>query len=176
MALQATPGPDMLLVIGRGVGQGRRAALLTAAGATVLAALVQLPLLILSAASLVHASPTAFALLRWAGAAYLVWLGLKLVVRRGRRMAATATRPVSDRAALRDGMVTNLTNPKALAFMLAFLPQFVDPANGWPVAVQLLILGSMQKLSGFVVLALVALGAGSIVVCCRRQWLEQALG
>lgn len=172
LALQVSPGPDMLLIIGRGVGQGRRVALLTAAGATILAALVQLPLLAMGVASLVQASPIAFAVLRWAGAAYLVWLGIRLLVQAGRRgVSAKPVHPVSDWTALREGMVSNLTNPKPVVFMLAFLPQFVDPANGWPVATQLLVLGGIQKLSGFMVMATVALGAG-----CIGGWLARRPG
>lgn len=79
LAMQLAPGPDMMLVIGRGIGQGRRVALLTAAGTTLLAALVQLPLLALGVASLVQNSPLAFDILRWVGAAYLIWFGVKLV-------------------------------------------------------------------------------------------------
>ncbi|MFH6782548.1 MULTISPECIES: LysE family translocator [Methylobacterium] len=163
LALQMSPGPDMLLILGRGVGQGRRVALLAATGATILAAAVQLPLLALGVASLMQASPVAFAILRWTGAAYLVWLGIRILTRAGQRdVSARAAGPVSDWTALREGMVSNLTNPKPLMFMLAFLPQFVDPTNGWPVAAQLLLLGGIQKLSGFTVLAAVAVGAGSI--------------
>ena len=84
LAMQLAPGPDMLLIIGRGIGQGRRIALLTAAGTTLLAAFVQLPLLALGVASLVQASPLAFEILRWVGAAYLVWPGVKLIAGAGR--------------------------------------------------------------------------------------------
>ena len=184
LAMQLAPGPDMLLIIGRGVGQGRRVAFLTAAGQTLLAALVQLPLLALGVASLVQRSPLAFELLRWAGAAYLVWLGVKLLLGAGRhsgRGGVARLRPVSDRAALREGMVSNLTNPKPMVFMLAFLPQFVDPASGWPVALQLLVLGAVQKLSGFVILSTVALAAGSFGRWLARRprliaWQERFAG
>ncbi|KTS04763.1 lysine transporter LysE [Methylobacterium radiotolerans] len=181
-ALQVSPGPDMLLIIGRGVGQGRQVALMTAAGATLLAAMVQLPLLAMGIASLIQASPTAFAILRWAGAAYLIWLGVKLLVRAGGRgVASRVVRPVSDWMALREGMVSNLTNPKPLMFMLAFLPQFIDPTSGWPVAMQLLVLGGIQKLSGFMIMAAVALGAGSIGSWLARHpglidWQERLTG
>jgi threonine/homoserine/homoserine lactone efflux protein len=103
---------------------------------------------------LLQASPLAFAALRWIGAAYLLWLGLKLLLRAGRRNPETAVAPpISDGRALREGMINNLTNPKALAFLFAFLPQFVDPASNWPVAVQLLVLGAITKLSNFGVLS-----------------------
>nr|WP_245296689.1 LysE family transporter [Rhizobium bangladeshense] len=69
----------MMLVIGRGVGQGRRTAFLSAVGITVLAGAIQISLLILGVGSLLHASLVAFDILRWAGAAYLAWLGVKLL-------------------------------------------------------------------------------------------------
>jgi len=164
LAIQLTPGPDMILVIGRGIGQGRRIALLSAVGMTLLAGIVQLSMLVLGIASLLAASPLAFEILRWAGAAYLIWLGLKLLVESGRRADRAGPAvlvSMSDGAALREGAINNLTNPKSLVFLFAFLPQFVDPANGWPVAVQLLLLGAVAKLTNFVILTTVALGAGT---------------
>ena len=141
---------------------------------TLLAALVQLPLLALGVTSLLQASPLAFDLLRWSGAAYLVWLGAKLLIgsfRGSHALERKASKPISDMAALRQGMINNLTNPKAMVFMLAFLPQFVDPASGWSVTAQLLFLGAVQKLSGFVVLGGVALGTGTI-----GDWLARRPG
>ncbi|WP_237482543.1 LysE family translocator [Lichenibacterium dinghuense] len=183
LALQIAPGPDMMLVIGRGVGQGRRVALLTAAGTTLIAALVQLPLLAFGVASLVQASPVAFQALRWVGGLYLVWLGVKLLLKAGRSVSGdrTAPRAVSDFTALREGAISSLTNPKSMVFMLAFLPQFVDPLFGWPVTVQLLILGTVQKLSGFMVMAAVALGAGTFGTWLARRpsliaWQERFAG
>ncbi|WP_448950627.1 LysE family translocator [Labrys neptuniae] len=182
LALQIAPGPDMLLIIGRGIGQGRRIAFLTAVGATLLAAVVQLPLLALGISSLVQSMPAAFTVLRWAGAIYLLWLGLKLVLRAGHHTTALAkARPVSNWTALQQGLISNLTNPKPMMFMLAFLPQFVDPASPWPVATQLLVLGALQKLSGFVVMASVAQGAGSIGAWLMRRpglmaWQERFAG
>ena len=174
LALQLAPGPDMVLLLSRSVGQGRRTAVLTAIGMTLLAALVQLPLLALGVTSLLQASPLAFDLLRWSGAAYLVWLGAKLLIgsfRGSHALVRKAAQPISDIAALRQGMINNLTNPKAMVFMLAFLPQVVDPASGWSVTAQLLFLGAVQKLSGFVVLGGVALGTGTI-----GDWLSRRPG
>ncbi len=163
IALQLSPGPDMLLVMGRGIGQGHRVAFLTAMGATLLAGLVQLPLLALGVASLIQTSPLAFGFLRWAGAAYLLWLGVNLL-RQSERSTEAAIKPasVTGWTALWEGAISNLTNPKVLVFMLAFLPQFVDPNSDWSVTTQLLVLGTIQKLSGFAVLPLVAFGAGRL--------------
>ncbi|MBA1157137.1 LysE family translocator [Microvirga mediterraneensis] len=183
LALQLAPGPDMVLLLSRGVGQGRRTAVLTAIGMTLLAGLIQLPLLALGVTSLIKASPLAFEMLRWAGAGYLVWLGAKLLIGSfgPHSLVRKAPQPVSDLAALRQGMINNLTNPKAMVFMLAFLPQFVDPGNGWPVTAQLLFLGGVQKLSGFFILGAVAVGTGTIGEWLARRpgliaWQERCAG
>lgn len=121
--MQVPPGPDSMLVMARGIGQGRDVALFTVLGMTLGAGLVQLPLIAFGLSSLVHASPLAFNLLRWAGAAYIVWLGVRLL------LSSSATIPTGDLKALRplaaaqEGMIANLSNPWPLMFMVAFLPQ-----------------------------------------------------
>lgn len=181
LALQLTPGPDMMLVIGRGVGQGRRIALLTVLGVTLVSGVVQVSLLVLGVASLLQASPLAFKLLRWIGAAYLIWLGARLLWASFRTSAKAVAAPrVSAWVAVREGMINNLTNPKSWLFMFAFLPQFVDPARG-PVWMQLLLLGLLQKLSGFVILGLVALTSGALGGWLARRpgllaWQERFAG
>jgi threonine/homoserine/homoserine lactone efflux protein len=135
-------------------------ALLTVLGMTLVAGCVQLPLLALGVATLVRSSPIAFDLLRWGGAGYLVWLGARLLFRR--RPGApppTAFRPAL--ASIGEGLVANLTNPQPLIFMLAFLPQFVDPARG-SVMAQFLLLGATQKATGFLLLGATALASGSL--------------
>jgi threonine/homoserine/homoserine lactone efflux protein len=173
LVMQLTPGPDMMLILGRGVGQGRRVALCTVLGMTLLAGMVQLPLLVLGVASLLHASPVAFMLLRWVGAIYLVWLGVRLIWESVHRQAGAADVPdVTAWSAMREGMINNLTNPKPLLFMFAFLPQFIDPSRG-PVWAQLLVLGLLQKLSGAAVLSSIALLSGAVGgwLALRPGWL-----
>ncbi len=162
LLMQVTPGPDMALVVGRGVGQGQRVALCTVLG-FMAAGLVQVPLLVLGVASLLRSSPLAFDLMRWFGAAYLIWLGVKLLRSAGDRREGERpdARRTSASAAVREGMVNNLTNPKPLLFMFAFLPQFVDPERG-SVAVQLLVLGLTQKACGLLVQGSVALASGAV--------------
>jgi threonine/homoserine/homoserine lactone efflux protein len=185
LAMQAVPGPETVLVVSRGIGQGRRVAFWTVLGMTLAAGAVQLPLLALGVASVVRASPFAFELLRWAGAAYLVWLGAALLLRRGAgaRRAGGATQaaaPPSARKAVREGLVANLTNPQPLVFMLAFLPQFVDPSRG-SVTAQLLLLGATQKATGFLVLGAAALASGAAGGWLARRpglalWQERVAG
>jgi threonine/homoserine/homoserine lactone efflux protein len=173
LATQMLPGPETMLVVSRGIGQGRKVAFWTVLGTTLAAGAIQLPLLAFGIASVLHSSPLAFELLRWAGAAYLVWLGAKLLIS-GRRGAAwagsgTAASP-SALVAVRDGLVANLTNPNSLVFMLAFLPQFVDPSRGSATA-QLLLLGATQKATGFAVLGATALASGAM-----GEWLARRPG
>ncbi|MDR9805625.1 LysE family translocator [Rhizobium hidalgonense] len=183
LAIQLSPGPDMVLVIGRGIGQGRRTAILSVVGMTILSGAIQISLLVVGIASILQASPLAFDVLRWIGAAYLIWLGIKLLVRAGGRDRHGPQTPpsISTSKALREGMINNMTNPKALAFLFAFLPQFVDPSSNWPVAAQLLLLGTITKLSNFMILSLVALGSGTFGSWLSRRprlliWQERFAG
>lgn len=169
--LELSPGPDMMLVMGRGIGQGRRVALFTVAGMILVAGVVQVGLLVLGLASLLAAYPSALEVIRWIGAAYLIWLGLQMLHASLRPSAGPReVRAVTARQAVRQGAVNSLTNPKSLLFMFAFLPQFVDPGAG-PVWLQFLILGTLQKLTGIISLGSVALAAGSV-----GQWLARRPG
>jgi threonine/homoserine/homoserine lactone efflux protein len=181
LVMQVTPGPDMVLVIGRGVGQGHRVAFCTVLG-FMAAGLIQVPLLVLGVASLLDASPLAFGLMRWCGAAYLIWLGLKLLCscRHRSGIGPSASGRASALSAAREGLINNLTNPKALLFMFAFLPQFVSPNRG-SVAAQLLVLGLTQKATGLIVQGSVALASGSVGAWLARRpgfliWQERFTG
>ena len=161
LAMQVTPGPDMMLAMGRGIGRGRRTASCTVLGMTAGAGLTHLPLLALGVTALVASSPDALNVMRRLGAAYLIRLGIELL-RNGHRhdLEATATPRSSPSAAVREGMIGNLLAPKSMTFMSAFLPQFIDPASG-PIATQLLPLGGAQKACGAVVLGTVALASSA---------------
>lgn len=165
--LEVTPGPDMMLVLARGIGQGRRVALLNVFGMIFVAGTLQVALLVLGVASLLQAHPAALAWLQWVGAAYLVYLGLRMLGASRGAERAGAVLCVSSWQAVREGTFNNLTNPKSLLFMFAFLPQFVDPAAG-PVWQQLLFLGAVQKLVGVFSLGGVALASGTV-----GQWLRR---
>lgn len=166
--MQMPPGPDSMLVVARGVGQGRGTALFTVLGMTLGAGAVQLPLLALGISSLVSASPEAFNALRWAGAAYLVWLGLKLLLSAPATGRIAGAKHVGPLIAFRQGMIANLVNPWPIGFMVAFLPQFVDPAAG-SVTLQMLALGATQKATGVLVLGSYALAAGTAGAWIRRH-------
>jgi threonine/homoserine/homoserine lactone efflux protein len=160
--LEVSPGPDMMLILARGVGQGRKIALVAVLGMVFVAGTVQVALLVLGVASLLQAYPSALTALRWVGAAYLIYLGVRLIRAslQGRRRTM-ATPEVSAWSAVWEGAINSLTNPKSLLFMFAFLPQFVDAAVG-PVWLQLLMLGSLQKLAGVLSLGSVAVASGTV--------------
>jgi threonine/homoserine/homoserine lactone efflux protein len=155
-------GPDMLLVISRGIGQGWKAALATAIGC-VSAGFVQIPLLALGLASLVTSSPFLYRALQLTGAAYLIFVGAKFLLASRRSQKEAAVGPAADTglvSAFRQGLICNLTNPTTLAFMLAILPQFVHPSEG-PAALQFLIFGATMKATGLAILGGVALTSGA---------------
>jgi threonine/homoserine/homoserine lactone efflux protein len=169
LAMQLVPGPETVLVLSRGIGEGRRVAIWTVVGMTLVAGAVQLPLLALGIASIVQSSPLAFDVLRFAGALYLVWLGCRLWLAPRPAVTTGAARDVvAPRAAMREGFIANITNPNPLIFMLAFLPQFVDPARG-SVTLQLLVLGATQKITGFAVLGSTALASGTVAGWLSRR-------
>ncbi|MBF5044547.1 LysE family translocator [Aggregicoccus sp. 17bor-14] len=162
LALNVTPGPDMLYVIARSASEGRRAGVASAlgiAGGTVFHTLA----VVLGLSSLLLAVPFAYDAVRLGGAAYLVYLGLRAILRPAGASAGTQrVAPASLWAIFRQGVVTNVLNPKVALFFLAFLPQFVDPARG-RVPLQLLLLGVLFNASGTLVnlaVALAASGAG----------------
>ena len=165
--LEISPGPDMMLTIARGIGQGRRIALLTVLGNVFIAGTIQVSFLVFGLVAAVHAWPLALDVLRWVGAAYLIWLGIKMLATSGANTRIGKTVKISGRRAVKEGAINSLTNPKSLLFMFAFLPQFVDPAAG-PIWLQLLILGSIQKLAGILSLGSVALASGTF-----GNWLSQ---
>ncbi|NPD50843.1 LysE family translocator [Klebsiella aerogenes] len=178
--LEISPGPDMMLTIARGVGQGRRIALLTVLGNVFVAGFVQVSFLVLGLVTVIHAWPVALDLLRWVGAAYLMWLGIKMIATSGTDTRLRKTAKISDWNAVKEGALNSLANPKSLLFMFAFLPQFVDPAAG-PVWLQLLVRGSIQKLAGIVSLGSVAMVSGAFGNWLGKhpgviQWQERFTG
>jgi threonine/homoserine/homoserine lactone efflux protein len=155
-------GPDMMLVISRGIGQGRPAALATAFGC-VATGVVQIPLLAMGLATVVTSSPLIYKAMQWIGAAYLIYVGIRFLA----ADRETVVQDVQGYAAsmslagpFRQGMICNLTNPAALSFMLAILPQFVQPSAGSP-ALQFFILGGTMKATGLLILGAVALTSGA---------------
>ncbi len=142
------PGPDMILMIQTGASRGRAAVIATVAGlAAARSGHVLLSALGLSA--LIAASPVAYDLVRWGGAIWLAWIGVKILTAPSLLAEETTDRPVggSLAAAARRGFATNALNPKALLFASVLLPQFVTPGAGG-IALQFAGLGAILVTMG----------------------------
>ena len=127
LALNLTPGPDMLYVAARSTSEGRRAGVVSALGIGA-GTLVHIAALALGLSALLAAVPLLYDVVRLAGAAYLVWLGLRALLRPAAAPDEAPPPPASLTTIFRQGVVTNVLNPKVALFFLAFLPQFVDPS------------------------------------------------
>jgi threonine/homoserine/homoserine lactone efflux protein len=139
-ALIVIPGPAVLFIVARSVHQGRRAGVISALGVAC-GGLVHIAGAVLGFSALLASSALAFGAIRWIGAAYLVYLGIKTWRSRDDEPAAVAP-PVPPRRLFVQGFFVNLTNPKTALFFFAFLPQFIDPSLG-RVPLQMLILGAI---------------------------------
>ena len=156
LALNFTPGPDMLYVAARGASEGRTAGIASALGIGA-GTLVHITLVALGLAALLAAVPVAYLLVRIAGAAYLIYLGVRAIRSRS-SLTLQDIEPAPLPTVFTQGVVTNVLNPKVALFFLAFLPQFVDPARGNPVT-QIVFLGLVFDLTGTLVNLGVAVGA-----------------
>jgi threonine/homoserine/homoserine lactone efflux protein len=145
VVLAAIPGPGMLYVVARTLGGGRREGLISTAG-TALGGSVHVVAAALGLSALLATSAVAFTVVKYVGAAYLIFLGLRLLWQARRRpsVETVSLRDVgSGWAALRQGALTEALNPKTALFFLAFVPQFVDPSAGY-VLLQSVVLGAIS--------------------------------
>ncbi len=156
LALNLTPGPDMLYVAARSTSEGRSAGIVSSLGIAT-GTLFHITAVALGLSALLAAVPVAYTVVRVGGAIYLMYLGVRALT----SPTTGATREIA-RASLttifRQGAITNVLNPKVALFFLAFLPQFVDPSRGSPAA-QIVVLGLIFDTSGTLVNVAVALGA-----------------
>jgi len=166
LALNLTPGPDMLYVAARSTSEGRRAGIVSALGIGA-GTFVHIAALALGLSALLAAVPLLYDVVRLAGAAYLVWLGARALLRPAAAPDAAPPPPAPLAVIFRQGVLTNVLNPKVALFFLAFLPQFVDPARG-SAAAQIVALGLLFDTSGTTVNVLVALAASRAGGVLRR--------
>jgi homoserine/homoserine lactone efflux protein len=169
--LSVTPGPNSLLVLTHGALHGHRKTLATVAGGAVgFAALIALSMLGIGA--LLQASAHALTVLKLLGGAYLVWLGVQLwrappiQLQADPATAATPADPVRAGLLFRQGLLTALSNPKALLFYGAFLPQFIDPAR--PLLTQFFVMTATFIVIEFIVELLLAMAAQRVRHALQR--------
>jgi threonine/homoserine/homoserine lactone efflux protein len=172
--LLAIPGPAVLYIVGRSIGQGRNAGLVSALGIGV-GTLVHTAAAAVGLSALLVSSATAFSVVKYLGAAYLVYLGIQRL--RSKESLAAASDTSAPRVTLArvfsQGIVVNVLNPKTALFFFAFLPQFIDPARGH-VATQILSLGILFAIMGTTSDSLWALFSGSVAGWLRgnQRWMR----
>jgi threonine/homoserine/homoserine lactone efflux protein len=159
LALIAIPGPNMVYVATRSMSEGRRSGFASALG-LLTGTLMNVIAAAAGLSALIASSATAYDVLRYLGAAYLVFLGVKALRQRSSGEEARAPRPVSLARAYRQAIVVQLLNPKVALFFLAFMPQFVDPERG-PVWTQVLVLGAILGSLGFLMDCTYAIAAAA---------------
>jgi threonine/homoserine/homoserine lactone efflux protein len=156
LALNLTPGADMMFCLGLGLRAGPRPALAASAGISA-GGMVHVTLAGLGLAAAIAAQPLVLDVIRWLGVGYLLWLAWGALRMGPLRPDA---RVMGVARAFREGMMVNLLNPKVILFVLAFVPQFVDPARA--ILPQFLIFGLILAVGGFVINGAVGVFAGGL--------------
>ncbi len=139
--IAAVPGPGIFYVAARTLSEGRVSGLASTAG-TALGGLVHVVAGSLGISAIILASAELFAVVKFVGALYLVWLGIKTFRSAGRALSLEGE-PIGDKRAFRDGVLVEALNPKTAAFFLAFIPQFLDPSGSNPT-LQFIVLGAIS--------------------------------
>jgi threonine/homoserine/homoserine lactone efflux protein len=171
------PGPGMLYVLARSLGGGRDEGLRSTAG-TGIGGMVHVAAAAAGLSAIIATSATAFTVVKYLGAAYLIWLGGKALLSRSHAAPSVADQPTATGTssnALRQGVLTEVLNPKTALFFLTFLPQFCQPEHG-PLVVQVLVLGAVSVTLNTLVDVAVAFAAGGISRRLRerpKMWRRQ---
>lgn len=164
--LIAVPGPNMIYLVARSLSEGRHAGVLSALGIET-GTLVHTAAAAVGLSALLASSATAFAVVKYAGAAYLVYLGLRALLTRSSGELPEPAAPVGGGHVYRQAMLTQLLNPKVAIFFLAFLPQFIDSSRA--AAPQILVLGGVLAVMGLAIGAATALAAGTLAQRLRAR-------
>lgn len=161
------PGPAVLLTLARASSSGTRAGLATALGIAA-GDIVHTLMAVIGISAIVLASAFMFSLVKYIGAAYLIYLGLRAILEKTPPKGPSTAPILAPKAAFRQAILVEILNPKSALFFLAFLPQFVRPENG-AVALQLMVLGVLFVLMGLVSTTVVAIAAGKVGTFLRRH-------
>lgn len=182
LLLNLTPGPDVLYIVSNSLRSGAKAGVVAGLGITA-GCFVHVFAAAVGVGALLAASATAFLVLKWAGAAYLLWIGVKLLFARAAPGFGIARNPAGEQPRLwqvfRGGFLTNVLNPKVAIFFLAFVPQFIAPEAAHP-ALAFLLLGTLFNINSIPVNSGWALAAAWMARRAAVQrgmhWLDRAAG
>ncbi len=174
LVMLAIPGPTILLVIGQSLGAGRRNALPLVAGVA-LGDLTAITLSLAGLGAVLATSATLFTIFKWAGAAYLIWLGIKLW---RAPVDAGVVPAMTGRRAMRDAYVVTALNPKGIAFFVAFVPQFIDTARPFlPQAALLVVTFVVLAAANALIYALLAGRLSGVATRpTARRWFNRVGG
>jgi threonine/homoserine/homoserine lactone efflux protein len=172
LTLNITPGPDMLYVITRSVSEGRLSGIVSAFG-IMAGCIVHTLAIAFGLTAFLLAVPTAYDIIKYLGAAYLVYLGIKKLFAKNNINIEENSGRIGLKRVFLQGMLTNVLNPKVALFFLAFLPQFITPGEN--TRMQLIILGMMFNISGTTVNVLVASFASRIGVTLKNKLLNSSI-
>ncbi|MCC5574762.1 LysE family translocator [Microtetraspora sp. AC03309] len=167
MAILIVPGPAVVYIVTRSVAQGRSAGLVSVLGVHAGSA-IHMVAATLGISALLAASATAFTIVKYVGAAYLVWLGVRKLMSRAPEGDAPEPLQASRTRLFTEGFVVNVLNPKTAIFFLAFLPQFADPSRG-PIAPQIVLFGVVWIVLGMASDGTYALLASALAGRLRRS-------
>lgn len=182
LGLVLSPGPDMLYVVARGMVQGSLAGVVSALGVCT-GVLIHTLALAFGLSSLFAATPLAFEIVRWLGATYLLYLGVKTLMDQSPPPKLSTKGHVrSHKTLFMQGLLTNVLNPKVALFFVAFLPQFADPTRG-NMPLQLLLLGLCVVILGLIVKITVGVFSGKMgewmstrpLVWRTQRWLSASI-
>jgi RhtB (resistance to homoserine/threonine) family protein len=179
--LNVSPGADHVFILTRTIAQGRLAGFLSSWGVCT-GAMIHVLAAAFGISAILAASATAFTVVKLAGAAYLIWLGIRALQSKGLALSTdtAATPPATAWKIYRQGMVVDLLNPKVAVFFMAFLPQFVDPALG-AAAWQMIALGAVVIAVALIWETFLIFGAGALSRRLRTQpsiakWINRVSG
>ena len=173
------PGPATVLTVARATTSGTRVGIATGAGVAV-GDILHTIMAIVGISAIIATSALLFSIVKYLGAAYLIYIGLRALLEKAPSNLSYGRVPITARQAFRQAVLAEMLNPKTALFFLAFLPQFVDPAAG-DVALQLASLGVIFVALGLLSTVIFAISAGSLGAFLRRnpvvlRWQGKVIG
>jgi len=179
LLINLSPGPDMIYTAARSLSQGIKAGTFSALGIFV-GCLFHTTAAIFGLSTIIEESVLLFSIIKYAGAAYLIYLGIRSLLKTKRRKDIDTLPTLTNRKIFFQGMVTNILNPKVAIFFLSFLPQFINPQSNY-VKEQIAFLGLWFDVQGVAILILVACGVGAFKNILQKNkafwnWQEKITG
>jgi len=180
LVLNLSPGPDMAYIVAQTAKSGKRAGFFAMFGVWS-GAFIHVIFSVIGLSAILATSATAFTVVKWVGALYLIWLGIQALLSKGANLATGTSEPaMSDIKILKHGLLVSVLNPKVAIFFLAFLPQFVVVGSG-PESAQLLLHGILIiVVAAFIEIPIVLIGARLKDLLNTRpsigKWLDRTLG